>query len=395
MMMNKILKSKRDERMLIKIYLVVKKVVAKVYYKFRPVLRICMFFSPINDKKIVLDNFLGHGYGDTPRCIADALLEKEDWDIVWLTNDTSLRLDGIRCVKFDSYKALYEMATAKVWIDNVRNTYKPIKKSKQVYLQTWHGCFPSKTIEAQEVKLSKAYIKKAKQDGKMCDGIITGNPYCYKIMDNYFWLSRKTERLKICPPRDDILFDADSMKKIRTAFRQKINIPEAAYVVLYAPTFRDDNSFSGFVDDFNDVINAIKKVTEKQVIILSRFHPNTSGYQVPYKSLDVTDYPNINDLFASSDMVLTDYSSVGCEFASVLSKPAILYMPDLNEYLKYRELSDLIARSTLPRAKSMDELVEILLKEETYIPNRDMNDLKLYNPGHGTSDCIKWIYSKL
>ena len=383
-------------KMFDKIQLIIKRIIVEIYYSFRPILRICMFGLPINNKKVVLDNFMGQEYGDTAKCIADALIEKEDnWDIVWLTNDPSMILNGIRCVKYDSYRALYEMATAKVWIDNIRNTYKPIKKRKQIYLQTWHGCFPSKKIEAQECKLSKVYVRKAKQDGKMCDGILTGNPYCYKIMDNYFWLSDKTERLKISPPRDDILFNSKYLKKTQVELRYKLNISEEAYVLLYAPTFRDDNSLEGFIKDFKKIVHAVKKVKKCDVIVLSRFHPNTHGYQVPLGGIDVTNYPNINDLFVVSNMVITDYSSVGCEFVSLLRKPAILYMPDLKEYLKNRELSDLIERSKLPRANTMEELIEILLKEETYVVKEEMNELELFNPGKGTSDCIRWIYSKL
>lgn len=47
--------------------------------------------------------------------------------------------------------------------------------------------------------------------------------------------------------------------------------------------------------------------------------------------VDVTYYPEINDLYRVSDLVITDYSSVMFDFA-VTKKPMLFFAPDLEIY---------------------------------------------------------------
>ena len=96
---------------------------------------------PIKKNKIVFDNFGGRGYGCDPKYIAQELLKrKESLDLVWLTQNMETDLPkGIRPVKYGSLKAMYELATASIWIDNIKNAVRVPKKKKQFYIQTWHS----------------------------------------------------------------------------------------------------------------------------------------------------------------------------------------------------------------------------------------------------------------
>ena len=78
---------------------------------------------PLKENKIIFDNFAGKGYADNPKYIANELLNRKlDLDLVWLLNDMEQILPvGIRKVKYNSIKSLYEYATAKVIVDNIRN----------------------------------------------------------------------------------------------------------------------------------------------------------------------------------------------------------------------------------------------------------------------------------
>ena len=46
---------------------------------------------------------------------------------------------------------------------------------------------------------------------------------------------------------------------------------------------------------------------------------------------DVSDYPDINDLYIASDILVTDYSSVFFDYSN-LNRPVIFYMYDLEQY---------------------------------------------------------------
>ena len=101
-----------------------------VFYPLSYILRI----FPIDNKKIVLSNFGGRGYGDNPKCIADELLKQNvDCKLVWLVNDMkTIMPKEIKKVKYGSLRSFYEQATAKIWIDNIRNTER-VKKRKKIY----------------------------------------------------------------------------------------------------------------------------------------------------------------------------------------------------------------------------------------------------------------------
>ena len=49
-------------------------------------------------------------------------------------------------------------------------------------------------------------------------------------------------------------------------------------------------------------------------------------------SADVTDYPDMQELLAAADMLITDYSSCIWDY-SFLYRPCFLYTPDLEQYL--------------------------------------------------------------
>ena len=112
----------------------------KIYRGIKKIIAFILSFPilKIDNKKIVFDNFNGKGYGDNPKYIAEELIkEKVDCKIIWVVSNINEEIPKeIKKVKYGSIKSLWEYATAKVWIDNVRN-YKGVKKKRnQFYIQT-------------------------------------------------------------------------------------------------------------------------------------------------------------------------------------------------------------------------------------------------------------------
>lgn len=112
--------------------LIIKKIITFVISFVRRVFTVFFFLFPVKNNKILFINFLGKGFGCNPKYIALELLSRDkDYDIVWLVNDkTSQFPDGIRKVIYRSIGALYEVATAKVIITNVKNDLRLIKKKE-------------------------------------------------------------------------------------------------------------------------------------------------------------------------------------------------------------------------------------------------------------------------
>ena len=113
-------------------------------------------YLPVDNKKIVFSNFAGNNYGCNPKYISEELLKENiNCKIVWLIKDLKhFNKDfppQVKLIDIKSERAIYELATAKIWVDNVRkvNLFKRglSKKENQKYIQTWHGSLGIKKIE--------------------------------------------------------------------------------------------------------------------------------------------------------------------------------------------------------------------------------------------------------
>lgn len=355
-------------------------------------------FLPIQKNKIVFDNFLGKGYGDNPKAIAEEIIRQNlAWDLVWLTKDYHKDMPKqIRQVKYGSSEAMREMASAKMWIFNVRNVKHPPKKKKQIYLQTWHGGFPLKLIEKQtEDTLSAAYVNSAKQDGNICNAILSSSSFFSKILENYFWLNDKTEILTFGVPSNDIWFQEENKEKIKSDIIHRYNISENQKIILYAPTFRDSNSAEAYNLDIIRVIEAFNQKFLSDCVLLLRFHPNI---QIDVSSVcndkikDVSDYAVFDEILISSDVLISDYSGV-IVHAIYLAKPTFIYASDIDEYS--RGFNSLYEELPCPKSLTNDKLVESILqfddKEYANRCQKFIEKVGSFNNGMASMKTVKWI----
>lgn len=302
-----------------------------------------VIFVRVDSNKIVFCNFYGKGYGDNPKYITEYIIkEKENWKLVWIIDKKNINTPfpkEIKKVKYGTLRAMYELASAKIWIDNVRKDIYPFKKKNQYYIQTWHGGIALKKIEKDaENSLPPNYIKKAKKDSKMIDFMISNSEFCTNMYKRAFWYNGKI--IEIGTPRNDVLLNKSIYDEIKKNVYEKLNIKKDTKIVLYAPTFRKDGGLEYYDLNFKLVIQALEKQTNESWICLLRLHPNISfknlKLELDEKSvIDVSKYNDIYELMVSSNILITDYSSLMFEF-SYMKKPVFLYANDVNEYIKDR-----------------------------------------------------------
>ena len=112
-------------------------------------------------------------------------------------------------------------------------------------------------------------------------------------------------------------------------------------------------------------------------IFALRNHPRHVGQLcVPPESdmsVDVTDYPDIQELLAASDVVLTDYSSAIFDFV-LTKKPGFMLVEDYEEYRDLRGLYYPPEESPFPVAYSQQELLENIERfdEQKYLEKADL-----------------------
>ena len=77
-------------------------------------------------------------------------------------------------------------------------------------------------------------------------------------------------------------------------------------------------------------------------------------------AIDVTNYPDITELFLAADVLITDYSSVMFDFA-VTGKPMIFLAPDIQKYVADRGFYfDFVAEAPGPICDSTAEVMASL-----------------------------------
>ena len=322
-------------------------------------------FLPIKKNKVVFDNFLGKGYGDNPKAIAEEIIRQHlDWDLVWLTRCHQDMPSQIRQVEYGSPEAMREMATAKMWIFNVRNVKHPEKRKGQVYLQTWHGGgIPFKKIEAMTDNLPASYVETARKDGQICDYILSSSSMTSKIWHDYFWLNEKTVILDYGEPRLDILFSQKIQQNMNKQIRAQYHISENTGIVLYMPTFRDDFSMDFLDMDFSYILNVFEEKFNKKFVLLLRLHPNMSSVPVTThdeRIINVTSYPNAIELFLVSDFGISDYSNTIILQMPLLRKPTFIYANDFEIYKRDRGLTELYEQVPVQRASTNAQLADVI-----------------------------------
>lgn len=363
-------------------------------------------FLPIKNDKIVFDNFIGRGYGDNPKAIAEEIMRQgHDWDLVWLTKKEEELPPRIRQVKYGTPEAMRELATAKVWVFNCRNVKHPKKRRMQRYLQTWHGGYPLKLIEREtEQQLDKEYVDQAKEDGAIINAIVSSSEYLTEKYKKSFWLNNNAQILEIGVPKNDVLFKNDFRNKTEKKIREMYSIKSDVKIVLYLPTFRDNNDLECNDLDYEKVIQAFEKRYGGKFVVLLRLHPNTmkqknaNNMQLSNGVINVSDYPEACDLYCIADALISDYSGVLLAFG-LQRKPIFIYASDLKYYIQGRGINELYKMIPCKKCQTNDELINEIINYNADNALTEMDKIYEYihpfDDGNASENSVKWIENQV
>lgn len=327
---------------------------------------------PICRNKIIFDNFKGKGFGDDPKYIALELLRRTNsLRMYWILQDPKQPLPkGIRPLKPYGFFTTYHYCTAKVWVDNVKDYVKPPKRPGQYYIQTWHSTLGFKKNEADALTLDERYVSLAKADAAKTDLMYSNNDFRLEKYRNSYWYPG--EVVKCGVPRMEPLYHGAEEARQRVC--RTFGLTEEQ-IVLYAPTFRDNLRYEDYEMDAQRCLAALeKRFPGRPFVMLARLHPNEfRQYGSPRWTepnvLDACAYPDIQELLAAADVLITDYSGCMFDFAFV-GKPVFLFTKDYRHYSqKERGLYFSLEELPFSRAESDEEL-------ETNIMNHSEREYK-------------------
>ena len=234
----------------------------------------------------------------------------------------------------------YEILATAGWI--IKNTEVgeyTVLRPGQRYLQTFHGQ-PFKSMGAKfwrETKHWPEFRVRWESTIRRSDFwsiILTPDAAADKwYRDNYFY---QGQILSVGLPRTDPLLAADAQER-RQAVRERLGIAPDHIAVLHATTWREDQSQGNNTatdPSFLDVAALAEELGDGHVILQRSHHSVARSQQDRLAAagvLNVTDYPEINDLILASDVAILDYSSLRFEVA-LANVPMVFFVPDLDEY---------------------------------------------------------------
>jgi len=354
-------------------------------------------------KKIVFVNFLGHGFGDSPKYIAEEIIRQAlPYDLVWLVYDmNSIFPDGIRKVKFYSLRSRYELATARIIISNTKNRLPYVKKKSQYYIQTWHGGFGVKYIERDaEQYLPPKYVRESKYDSSITDLILSGSEFQTKVIEDSFWYDG--EIFKKGVPRNDVLFRHSDFSVQQ--FKKKYGFSADCKIVLYAPTFRDDDRCDVYQLNTSMLLNILRQKTNTPWKLIIRLHPNSARHSNIFEYddnvINGSIYPDAQELTIISDLLITDFSSIMMDFG-IMRKPVMLFVTDLEDYIqKSRGIRPLFYKLPFELSQSNEELCCAIMNYDEACYQQQLKVFMdtyyhSYDDGHASEYVVERIKEKM
>lgn len=348
------------------------------------------YTNKVNNKKILFEAYDGRNFACSPKEIYLEMLKEEkfsDYQFVWIFKDTNRKLENknTKIVKYGSKEYYKTFATAKYWIVNSLVNESITPKKNQIFVQCWHGT-PLKKLRC-DIKYdgilndTKELKMRNDIDTKRFTYFISPSKFCTEKFTSSFNLKELKKQDIIIEegyPRNVLLFDYtnEKVKQIKNSLK----IPMDKKVILYAPTFRDNQHKSGlgYTYELGIDLDKLKEKLSEEYIILFRTHYFVSNSidLKKYKGFifDVSKYDDVSELYIISDLLITDYSSVFFDFAN-LKRPILFYMYDLDEY-KNKLRDFYIDLKELPGPIITEE--EELIKEIKNINKYDEKYKKIY-----------------
>ncbi|MFG1922832.1 CDP-glycerol glycerophosphotransferase family protein [Cryptosporangium sp. NPDC048952] len=285
--------------------------------------------------RVVYNSFSGR-YSCNPRAVYERLRDvRPDWEHRWLAAPAR-RADfppDVETVPFGGAECVAALEDADLVISNDHLALDWQKRPGTRYVQTWHGT-PLKRIHHDVRWAPEGRLETLSKDVARWDDLLSPNRASTPRLRRAFGFSGPIHETGY--PRNDLLSSPDG-DKVRADLRASLGIADSTTAVLYTPTWRDDQVFlAGGRPDFALRLDpaTFTDVLGGDHALLLRTHSLVTHRLDPaeHRSLiDVSDYPDIRDLYLAVDVLITDYSSTMFDFA-VTGKPLLFYAYDLDDY---------------------------------------------------------------
>lgn len=308
--------------------------------------------ADVNEKKVYFNTFGGRGYSDSPKALYEEMIKDDffdDFEFVWsfFEHDKYKYLEqnrNTKVIRAGTWEENRELRTSKYWISNYKMLDYQKPNKKQIYVQCWHGT-PLKKLgfdieKSDNAMNSVAEIReKYTTDAMRFQYLLSPSSFAtqkFITAWNLAELGKENAIIEEGYPRNDRLINA-STEDIRL-IKQKLGIEkDTRKVILYAPTWRDNQHTSGIGYTYKNKVDfdiLHNELSEEYIMLFRAHYLIANRFEFDKYSdfiYNVSDWNDINDLYLVADILITDYSSVMFDYSN-LKRPIIFYMYDLEEY---------------------------------------------------------------
>lgn len=266
-------------------------------------------------------------------------------------------------------KAAYFAVSGTVLMDNefLPLAYTKIRKNVKV-IQLWHGTGTIKKF-GHDISEGRMLRLVSKADSRITH-LIVNSDYTKDLYHKAFGVTK--DRIYVTGiPRTDILFSEEGKKRCMEEFFNVYSFLKGRKLILYAPTFRDNEVKSPkCMIDFDRWVSE----TDDNTVLLIRLHPHVSAAyddanlkKYNGKVVNVSSYDDVNTLLFVSDALITDYSSIIFEYI-LLNRPMYFYAYDLRLFTDddrgfYENYEEYVPGEVV---LNMDELMDAVKSEDRY-----------------------------
>ena len=354
-------------------------------------LRFIGLFVRTDEKLVLFLSLMGTRFNDSPKAIYDHMRAREEYagyKLLWVFEDPA-QFPDIPSIKLDTPKFFITALKAGYWISNTQFerglTY---KKKKTRYLYTMHGT---------AIKLCGNDCPGRKDfDFRTVDHLCVQSDFDKYVFKRAFKANESSFVESGRPCNDPLWHAAEDQKDL---LREKLNIPAGKKVILYAPTWRESTN-GGKSYDIKPPIDLKtweEQLGDEYIVLFRAHHITTRVMDVKFNDFlrDYSDYPEINDLYIVSDILITDYSSVMVDYA-ILERPILCFAYDYDDYLKergtYFELDDeLPNRSCRTQDQLLKEIKTIDFDEQRLRTRRFKEKYDQYG-GNGVETAVRALF---
>lgn len=305
-------------------------------------------------------------YTCNPKYIYEELRRREpSREIVWIVSKDVGTADypsEARTIGIESIQALREVYSAGIWIDNgVAFSEYFERKPDQIHIQTMHGSLGIKRIDNAVLSRNKRGRSGrivVRRESQLTDYVITNSAFEEGVFRRAFW--KTTPMVRLGHARTDPLFGngGKPVGEIRTELNRRYGLSPERKIALFAPTHRRDLTADNLDFGFERLVGALEEKFGGEWTLLVRFHSRTRNIRWRAdgtRVVNVTDYPDMQELMMVTDVGVTDYSSWIFDYV-VTGRPGFIFASDADRYEQATGLAYPLEESPFPVAYRAEDL---------------------------------------